>query len=270
MSMTTPTSEWSDPVLWARIRAGDEDARRDLIEGCYGLVQRICGKMTRSLPRHADPDEIVSYGTLGLLRAVENYNPDSPVHFETYAAASIRSLVLDELRVVDWAPRSLRRRQRVIDAATSTLTHELGRPPTDGEVAENIGVARTEVTATRQHTVASYHRSLDEGDPERDWGVSGLDDPGSEQHVDSDRARRAKALALAELREMPVLDQAVIALKYYVREPNLTTTELEPLKLRDVAQRLGITEGRASQLHSRAVVRVRDALRRALAESVVN
>lgn len=259
-----PESEWSDPELWEKIRAGDRAARAQLIEGNYGLVKRISTKQHRRLPDHVELDEIIGFGTLGLMRAVENYKPNQPVHFETYAAASIRSLILDELRSMDWAPRSLRRRQRAIDDSATKLQHDLGRPPTNAEVAADLGIEEQEVAEVRQATQASYHKSLDEGDPERDWGTKEDDNPSSDQLSDSKHTHAAMERMIDELRQMPLLDQMVLTLKYFVQEPNPKTGEMEGLKLKAVGERLGITESRASQIHSKAVVRVREIMREVL------
>lgn len=259
-----PESEWSDPEMWARIRAGDEAERARLIEGNYGLVRRISAKQHRRLPDHVDLDEIVGFGTLGLMRAVQNYKPNQPVHFETYAAASIRSLILDELRSMDWAPRSLRRRQRAIDDATTRLQHDLGRTPTTEEIAEALDLTTREVAEVRQATQASHHKSLDEGDPERDWGTREDDNPSSDHLEDQKNTHEAMERLTEEFRSLPHLDRMVLVLKYFAKEPNPKTGELENLKLKAVGERLGITESRASQIHSRAVVKMQETLREAL------
>lgn len=259
MSESTPSS---DPTLWAKIRAGDGEARAWLIEQNYGLVKRLALKQARRLPAHVDSDEIISFGALGLLRAVENYDPSSNVYFETYAAASIRSLILDELRSLDWAPRSLRRKQRAIDEVTEVLTNEEGRSPTDREVAERLGLRHQDVTTTRQSTVASYHKSLDEGDPDRDWGAED-GDPSTESRAISGETVTAMDRITEAIRDMPVLAQVILALRYFSEHPDANGELISP-KLREVALELGITESRASQIHSRAVVQVRDAMRTAL------
>jgi RNA polymerase sigma factor for flagellar operon FliA len=100
------------PETWARAQAGDETAREEIILEHYAFVQRVAGKMSRSLPAHVDKQDLVSYGTIGLIRALNNFDPKAGVEFETYAAPSVRSVILDELRKEDWAPRSLRRSQR--------------------------------------------------------------------------------------------------------------------------------------------------------------
>lgn len=259
---------WSDPELWAKIRSGDKQAREKLLEGNFGLVQRISTKMHRRLPSHVDVDEIIGFGTLGLMRAVEHYRVETNVYFETYAAQSIRSLILDELRAQDWAPRSLRRRQRAIDEVMQRLMGELEREPTDEEIATALTILPSEVSEVRQATQASHHKSLDEGDPERDWGTKEDDNPSSDRLNDAKYVRSATDRMVDEFRQMPLLDQMVLILKYFAQEPN-RNGELETVKLRTVGEKLGITESRASQIHSRAVVRVRDALRASLQESVV-
>lgn len=244
-----------DQDLWRRIKAGDEAAKEQIIIEIFPLVRRVSTKMWRSLPPHVDVNDIISYGSLGLMRAIANFDPTMGVPFESYAATSVRSLILDELRAEDWAPRSLRRRQREIDAAREKLLSIMDRQPTKQEIADELGCPVQDVVSVLSRTEASYHKSLDEGDPERDWGTEDKEDPNSELSTESDRTRVAMAALIDEIRRMPALDQVVLALRYF-----------RGMKLAQVGALLGITETKASQVHSRAVVRVKELLQALLAE----
>lgn len=228
-----------DQELWARIRAGDREARDSVILANYGLVQRHATKIHRGLPHHVALDDIVSTGVLGLIRAIDNYDPNSNVYFESYAAASIRSRILDELRTQDWAPRSLRRLQRDLEKAKERLTKSLDREPTIQELAEELEWTTDEVSSAERRIEASHHKSLDEGDSERDLAASTSDvHPGQLQR-------------LADvIRDLPTEDQTILALRYYAQ-----------MKLSSIGKLLGLTEAKASQLHIRAVMALRDALK---------
>lgn len=242
-----------DQHLWARVKDGDLDARDIIILQNMGLVERLARKFSRSLPQHVDVNDLISYGFLGLMRAISRYDPDRGVNFETFAAASVRSLILDELRSLDWAPRSLRKKQRDLKVAEDNLREELGREPTRVEVAQKLEWEVTEISTTISKTEASYHRSLDEGDLDRDWADSDDVNPASTVSVDVKQIRHAMQMFRDVIREMPAIDQTVLALRYY-----------EGLKLAAVGAELGITESKASQIHARAVMVVKDQLQRLL------
>jgi RNA polymerase sigma factor for flagellar operon FliA len=241
-----------DQDLWVRVKEGDLDARDIIVLQNIGLVERLARKFSRSLPQHVDVNDLVSYGFLGLMRAISRYDPARGVNFETFAAASVKSLILDELRRLDWAPRSLRKKQRDLKTAQDELREALGREPSRVEVAAKLEWEVTEISTTVSKTTASYHRSLDEGDFDRDW-ASGENAGPSGLEVDSKQVVYALTAFRDVIREMPALDQVVLVLRYY-----------EGFKLAAVGRELGITESKASQIHSRAVLAVREQARRLL------
>jgi RNA polymerase sigma factor for flagellar operon FliA len=245
-----------DYALWERILQGDEKAKGEIILRNRELVERLARKMARNLPQHVDVSDLISYGVLGLMRAVGRYDPSRGVNFETFAAASIRSVILDELRKLDWAPRSLRKKQRDLKVAQDNLREELGREPTREEVAERLDCEVGEISTIISKSEASYHRSLDEGDPERDWIGGGLS-------LDSGAGLRQIEYAMHAcrdvIRQMPVIDQVVLVLRYF-----------DGMKLAAVGRELGITESRASQIHARAVLGVKTQLIRLLETSVTD
>ena len=240
-----------DYALWERIKQGDESAKDEIILRNRELVERLARKMSRNLPQHVDISDLVSYGVLGLIRAVGRYNPERGVNFETFAAASVRSVILDELRKLDWAPRSLRKKQRDLKTAQDDLREEMGREPAAQEVAERLGWAPEEISLTISKSEASYHRSLDEGDPDRDW--AGREGAEPSQFIDTKQIRHAMTSFRDVIREMPVVDQTVLVLRYF-----------EGMKLSAVGEALQITESKASQIHARAVLVVQENLRRLL------
>src|SRR5947207_14592221 len=127
--------------LWQEYRrAGDQSIRQRLSLTYAPLVKYVAGRVGSGLPSHVDESDLVQYGLLGLIGAVERYDPGREVKFETYAIARIKGSIIDELRAMDWVPRSLRSRARDIERAIAELEARLGRAPSDEEVAEKLGI----------------------------------------------------------------------------------------------------------------------------------
>lgn len=236
--------------------------RQVLIAHYYPLVKRVAGKMWRSVPSTVDLDDMVSYGVFGLIRALDHYSPERGVVFETYAVAAIRSLILDELRSQDWAPRSLRRRQREVDQTVSSLEAKLGRRPSTDEVANVMGLTREDVFRTVQATDASKPRSLDERLPSSTEGdgqsrYEHVADRRSPDPLDLSSHSSVIGAAVDVLESLPPQELAVVCLYYY-----------EGMTLRQAGEALGIPESRASQLHTSAMMALRSHLTTTLQPAV--
>jgi RNA polymerase sigma factor for flagellar operon FliA len=140
----------SDPrtdasALWARYKEKqDSSARDELILNYSPLVKYVAGRLASSLPQTVDTADLISYGIFGLIDAIEKFDPARAIKFETYAISRIKGAIIDELRAMDWVPRSVRSRAREIEAAYVTLENSLRRVPTDQEVADHIGVSLKE------------------------------------------------------------------------------------------------------------------------------
>src|SRR5882672_2278983 len=121
--------------LWRRYKVeGDDKARERLVVAYSPLVKFIAGRMASGLPAHIEESDLISYGLLGLIGAIERFDPDREIKFETFAVSRIKGSIIDELRSLDWVPRSVRAKAREIEGAQTRLEHELGRVPTDEEV----------------------------------------------------------------------------------------------------------------------------------------
>src|SRR6186997_2073043 len=128
-------------VLWQEFkRTGDRALRDRLIVNYAPLVKYVAGRLGSGLPAHVDEGDLVSYGLLGLIGAIERFDPDRDIKFETYAIARIKGSIIDELRALDWVPRSVRARARDIERAIGALEAKLHRAPTDEEIAEKLGI----------------------------------------------------------------------------------------------------------------------------------
>jgi RNA polymerase sigma factor for flagellar operon FliA len=241
--------------LWRRYKNdGDERARERLVVAYSPLVKFIAGRMASSLPSHVDEADLMSYGLLGLIGAIERFELEREIKFETFAVARVKGAIIDELRSLDWVPRSVRSRARDIERANAALEAELGRPPTDEEMAAKLGLEVTEFNNALLEIANSSVLALDDlwtfADPEGGGGqISVLDtirDPGAvDPEAEAQTAEIKDRLADA-IESLPERERLGIALYYY-----------ENLTLREIGEILGVTESRVSQLHTKAVLALR-------------
>src|SRR3712207_1223035 len=143
-------------------RTRDRKVRDRLILTYAPLVKYVAGRLGSGLPEHVDDDDLVSYGLLGLIGAIERYDPGRDIKFETYAIARIKGSIIDELRAMDWVPRSVRARARDIERAIAELEARLGRAPTDEEIAGKLGLSQDELSDSLTDISRSSIAALDE------------------------------------------------------------------------------------------------------------
>src|SRR5213080_1948433 len=240
-------------ALWIEfVQSRDKGVRDRLILTYAPLVKYVAGRLGSGLPAHVDEGDLVSYGLLGLIGAIERYDPERDVKFETYAISRIRGSIIDELRAMDWVPRSIRARARDIERAIAELEARLGRAPTDEEIAGKVGVSTDELADSLTDISRSSIAALDEL-----WTVSSS---GGDQIAlidtieDTQGPEPQSALAQTEMREaigeaiarLPEREKLVVTLYYY-----------EELTLREIGEVLGVTESRVSQLHTKAILRLK-------------
>jgi RNA polymerase sigma factor for flagellar operon FliA len=239
--------------LWRTYRRSKDQALRDRLILTYApLVKYVAGRLGSGLPAHVDEGDLVSYGLLGLIGAIERYDPDRDVKFETYAIARIKGSILDELRAMDWVPRSVRSRAREIERAMTELESKLGRAPNDEEIATKVGITTEELEDSLTDISRSSIAALDEL-----WTVSGSggdtialidtieDTQGPEPQSAFAQTEMREAIADA-ISRLPEREKLVITLYYY-----------EDLTLREIGEVLGVTESRVSQLHTKAILRLK-------------
>ncbi len=242
--------------LWKKYKnSGDQRARERLVVAYSPLVKYVAGRMGSGLPQHVEEADLISYGLTGLISAIERFDLSREIKFETYAITRIRGSIIDELRTLDWVPRSVRARAREIERANQKLESKLQRAPSDEEMAGELGVTTEEFHESLLQISNSTIIALDELWNVNDSGgdqVSLLDTiadrgaPDPETLVDQGELRDRIADAIAAL---PEREKLVIALYYY-----------ENLTLREIGEVLGVTESRVSQLHTKAVLRLRSKL----------
>ena len=241
--------------LWHRYKHdGDDSARERLVVAYSPLVKFIAGRMASGLPAHVEESDLVSYGLLGLIGAIERYDLEREIKFETFAVARVKGAIIDELRSLDWVPRSVRAKARDVERAHAALEGKLGRAPTDEEMAERLEMTTEEFNASLLDIANSSVLALDDlwtfADPDGGGGqISVLDtirDPGAvDPEAEADTAELKDRLADA-IESLPDRERLVVALYYY-----------ENLTLREIGEVLGVTESRISQLHTKAVLALR-------------
>ncbi len=239
--------------LWLEYRrSGDQKLRDRLVLTYAPLVKYVAGRLGSGLPAHVDEGDLVSYGLLGLMGAIERYDPERDVKFETYAIARIKGQIIDELRAMDWVPRSVRSRARDIERAIAELESKSGRAPTDEEIARKLGISSDELEESLTEIARSSIAALDEL-----WTVSGSggdqvalidtieDESASDPQGSLSQTEQKEAIADAIAR-LPEREKLVVTLYYY-----------EELTLREIGEVLGVTESRVSQLHTKAILRLK-------------
>ena len=242
--------------LWRRYKStGDQRARERLVVAYSPLVKYVSGRMASGLPAHVEEADLISYGLVGLISAIERFDIEREIKFETYAITRIKGAIIDELRSLDWVPRSVRARAREIEQANSKLEHRLQRAPTDEEMAAELGLTVEEFQDSLLQISNSSVAALDEL-----WTVSDasgdqvslldtLQDPGAPDPAQLMDATELKDRVADAIARLPEREKLVVALYYY-----------ENLTLREIGEVLGVTESRISQLHTKAVLRLRSRL----------
>jgi RNA polymerase sigma factor for flagellar operon FliA len=244
-----------DMTLWQAYRSGNEGARQRLLTEHLGLVHHVARQMSRTLAVRADFDELISAGTMGLMTALDGFDPGRGLAFSTFAAPRIRGAILDELRKQDHVPRSVRRKTREIAASRETLMRIMGRAPSDDEVAEHLGVDRDTLWKWQADVEGAHHIPLDRGPSERESHAPAPVDLLSDEEEGSGVEDR-----ITHEQEVALLKDAIMGLKEQERTV-LSLYYFEELKLHEIADILDLTESRVSQIRSKALGKLRQQLR---------
>jgi len=251
-------SESDISQLWQEYKQSEcQDARDKLILHYAPLVKYIAGRISASLPQSVDQGDLVSYGIFGLIDAIEKYDTTREIKFETYAISRIKGAIIDELRALDWVPRSVRYRARELERVYYTLENELRRPPTDEEVAKAMGITIEEHNDLLSQLSYTSVLALEElwSVGEKDDKVSLIDsieDTSSPDPAQTFEFAEIKDILTDAIKKLPERERTVIALYYY-----------DGLTLREIGEILGVTESRVSQLHTKAVLRLKSKMRSA-------
>ncbi len=261
MTVVPRTSEGTEDALavdalWSVFKeTGDLAARERLILNYAALVTMVAGRVGAGLPSTVEQADLVSYGMFGLIDAIEKYETDRAVKFETYASARIRGAIIDELRAIDWIPRSVRTKARAVDRAYAELEGELRRPPSEHEVADRLQMPVTELRAIFTQLSTVNVAALDEllgAGSERGDSLSLLDtlqDPGAPDPAATLEVQETKVLLARAIERLGEREKLLLVLYYY-----------EGMTLAEIGRVLGVTESRISQMHTAAMLRLRTML----------
>ncbi len=234
-----------DQVWQTFFERHDALSRDQLIVHYSPLVKFVAGRVGAGLPSSVDPGDLVSAGVFGLIDAVERFDPERAVKFETFAVPRIRGAIFDGLRSLDWVPRSVRSRAREVETAFTELEGKLGRAPTDEELSKHLRLSAAEfqkwLSSIASTTVGPLDRALVAGSEPRPLSGAVPDSPAT--IVEEGEVRR---LVKVEVRRLPDREKLVLSLYYD-----------EGLTLAEIGTVLGVTESRVSQIHTKAVLHLR-------------
>lgn len=241
--------------LWKNYKKNPNNAqlREQLILKYLHLVRYVVARLPITLPISIASEDLISYGTMGLMEAVERFDPDRGLKFETYAVTRIRGSIIDQLRFQDWIPRGVRKRSRELSETMMRLEESLGRAPTDDELAAEMGVSKQKIQTMLAET-QNLVLSLDDtyGSDTSGSSMTLLDmvedknspDPQGEFEAGELRKRLAESIA-----SLPEREKLLIALYYH-----------ENMTLKEIGEVICVSESRVCQLHAQAILRLRSKL----------
>lgn len=255
--MTAVQVKLSIEGLWDRYKDyGDTEAREAIIIEYSSLVKYVAGRIAIALPPNVQRDDLFSYGIFGLIDAIEKFDHKRGIKFETYAIARIRGAILDGLRSMDWVPYSIRQKAKDVEKAYANLEFKLGRAATDEEVCEFLSINLEQFKQILNDTRIMSLQSLDEfwNDGENKDSIRLIDtieDTNNEDPTSNLEYEETKAILGEAIEKLPDREKMVISLYYY-----------DGLTLKEIGEVLGVSESRISQMHSKAILRLRGRLSR--------
>jgi RNA polymerase sigma factor FliA len=229
-----------------------ESEREALIVDTLPLIKHIAHKVAMRLPSSVEMRDLVNAGVLGLLDAIDKFEPERGVKFKTYAEVRVRGAIIDSLRDLDWAPRSLRKKSKDLEKAYTELGHKLGRPATDEEVCEALGENLEDFHALVDQlhglTIGSFEAASDSED-RSDGQINYYPDDGSNDPYLRFETNELTGLLAEAIDSLPERERMVLSLYYY-----------EEFTMKEIGMLMGVNESRVSQIHTKATTRLRGKL----------
>ena len=240
-------------AAWAEFKAsGDMERRDQLITHYLHLVKYVVGRVGANLPAHVKSEDMYSTGIIGLVRSIEKYDPTKKNKFETYAILLIKGAIIDEMRSLDWVPRSVHQKANMVAKAQEELQQSLGRDATDQEVAKKLGISVDdyEKLLARVRPAVLIPLNADRSEDSENTHLSERipDEKATTSYDDADRNEFRKLLEEAVVK-LPEQERIVLVLYYY-----------ENMMLKEIGKVLGVSESRVSQIHTKALLRLKGRL----------
>lgn len=241
--------------LWKQWReTGSRTAKDRLLAEYAPVVRYTAQRVAVGLPSHVEIGDLIGAGVMGLVRAVESFDPDRNIKFETYAAHKIRGAILDDLRAMDWVPRTVRQKARQLQKAYAELSGRLGRMPYDDEIAEHLELSLAEFEDLLCDVAPLTVLSLDEqermADGEGPTLAETVADPNADDPLGLLEQQDVRRILKETIRALPEKEKLVVAMYHY-----------EELNFKEIGKVLGITESRVCQIHSKAMIKLRSRVR---------
>jgi RNA polymerase sigma factor for flagellar operon FliA len=238
--------------LYSRSGPGSE-TENSLVEQYLPLVRTVVGRLAMTLPAHVNVDDLYSAGLVGLLNAVRRFNPKNGCSFESYARVRIRGAIFDELRRLDWVPRSVHEKARKVEKVMQELTQRHGEVPTSAQMAKAMKISVTDYEELLQEVRPATYVCLDSAqNSDGDGTAYDFIPDDSQRDPDKQTATREMARLIEKrLEQLPEMQRKVLALYYF-----------EDLRLREIAEAFGVTESRICQIHSQAILAIKSLLRK--------
>ena len=241
--------------LWCRYRStANPELKAFFVEQYSALVKYVAGKIAIGMPQNVEFEDLVSYGSFGLLDAIEKFDPEREIKFKTYAMTRIRGAVFDELRSIDWIPRSIRQKAKQVEETISMLENKLGHTVDDEDIAKEMNLSvddlnslLTKISGTSMISLNDiWYLGEDNGE------MSFIETIESSANLNPDsliEKEEVKGIVIEAIQNLPEKEKKVIVLYYY-----------EDLTLKEIGEVLDVTESRISQMHTKAIMRLRGKL----------
>ncbi len=241
--------------IWRKFKdLGSLKDKNILIEKYAPLVKYVAGKVINNVPNNVEYDDLVGFGVFGLLDAINKFDPEKGIKFKTYGITRIRGQIYDELRSLDWVPRSVRQKHKQIEEIRKRYKEENGTKISEEKIAEEIGISVSEVERISNMSNDSNIASLDDvwilkkNDEEVSF-IDLLKSTDNDNPINNIEKQEIKEMITSELKKLADREKKVLILYYY-----------EELTLKEIGEVLKLTESRVSQLHTKAIRRIRDSL----------